>query len=150
MLRLLSLSLNMPFLCKRPSVVPRVLIASKCPPHNVVHDSSQYDNYYDPLYSPALQTIRRCLIVNRRYVHGFWTACEIIVFHVRRAHRRLRDFLPLNGKFLFLWKNFGLKLQIVSSTYLFFMSNLHIFLSVAYIVDCYSCLTIPLTFLIRP
>ena len=50
---LLSLSLNMPFLCKQPSVVPHILSASKCPPYNVMHDSSQYDNYYDPLYSPA-------------------------------------------------------------------------------------------------
>ena len=48
-----SLFFNMPFLCKQPSVVPRVLSTSKCPPHNVVHDLCQYDNYYDPLYSPA-------------------------------------------------------------------------------------------------
>ena len=34
-------------------MVPRVLNASKCPPHNVVHDLCQYGEYYDPLYSPA-------------------------------------------------------------------------------------------------
>ena len=43
----------MPFLCKQPSVVPRALSASKCPPHNIVHDLCQYEDYYNPLYSPA-------------------------------------------------------------------------------------------------
>lgn len=44
----------MPFLVKQPSVLSRVLCESQCPPHNVIHDISQYDIFYDPLYSPTL------------------------------------------------------------------------------------------------
>ena len=57
-------------------------------------------------------TILCCSIVNHLYVCDFWTGCEITVFPVRHAHCQLRNFLPLNGKCLFLWKNFGLKFEL--------------------------------------
>ena len=42
----------MPFLCKQPCLQPRVLSASQCPPHDVVHDVSQFPDFYDALYYP--------------------------------------------------------------------------------------------------
>jgi hypothetical protein len=38
------------FLSKQPSVLPRVLCASQCPPHNVLHETYEYPLYYDPFY----------------------------------------------------------------------------------------------------
>ena len=43
---------EMPFLCKHPSMLPRALCASQCPPHNVFHSITEYPEYYDPLYFP--------------------------------------------------------------------------------------------------
>jgi hypothetical protein len=46
------------FLFKQPSELPRVLCASQCPPHNVVHEMNDYPLYYDPAYFPeSFQTI---------------------------------------------------------------------------------------------
>jgi len=42
----------MPFICKKPCVVPRVLCASQCPPHNILHDILDYPFYYEPIYFP--------------------------------------------------------------------------------------------------
>lgn len=50
---LLSLfSYRMPFLCKKPSVVARVLCATQCPPHDVFHFIDDYPCYYDACYFP--------------------------------------------------------------------------------------------------
>jgi len=43
---------SMSFLSKQPSVLPRVLCASDCPPHDVLHECSEYPLYYDALYFP--------------------------------------------------------------------------------------------------
>jgi hypothetical protein len=42
----------MAFLSKQPCVLARVLNASDCPPHNVLHENFDYPLYYDPLYFP--------------------------------------------------------------------------------------------------
>ena len=41
------------FLSKKPSVVPRVLCASECPPHNVLHEIDDYPRFYEPTYFPC-------------------------------------------------------------------------------------------------
>ena len=47
----------MPFLFKQPSVLPHVLSTSQCPPHDVLHDVTEYPLYYDPLNFPADHTM---------------------------------------------------------------------------------------------
>ena len=49
---LMSSTTTVPFMVKQPSVLPRILCASHCPPHNVEHEIEQYLLYYDPLYFP--------------------------------------------------------------------------------------------------
>ncbi|KAG0705608.1 hypothetical protein DFH29DRAFT_906115 [Suillus ampliporus] len=38
------------FLLKHPSTCPRVLDATDCPPHNILHDIQKYSLFYDALY----------------------------------------------------------------------------------------------------
>ena len=40
------------FLSKHPSSCPRVLDATDCPPHNILHDIQTYPLFYDALYYP--------------------------------------------------------------------------------------------------
>lgn len=40
------------FLSKHPSTRPRVLDATDCPPHNILHDIQTYPLFYDALYYP--------------------------------------------------------------------------------------------------
>ena len=49
--------IKMLFLFKPPSVLPCILSASQCPPHNVLHGVTEYPLYYDPLYSPVDHTM---------------------------------------------------------------------------------------------
>ena len=48
--------IKMPFLFKQPSVLPCILCASQCLPHDVLHDQIEYPSFYDPLYSPVDHT----------------------------------------------------------------------------------------------
>ena len=52
-LRHCSFPFTMVFLVKRPPELPRALCASHCPPHNVLHNMSDFPLYYDPLYYPT-------------------------------------------------------------------------------------------------
>jgi hypothetical protein len=49
----ISASALMSFLHKQPSVLPRALCASLCPPENIYHDISDFPYYYDSLYFPT-------------------------------------------------------------------------------------------------
>ncbi|KAG1773640.1 hypothetical protein EV702DRAFT_1129554 [Suillus placidus] len=40
------------FISKHPSTCPRVLDATDCPPHNILHDTQKYPLFYDALYYP--------------------------------------------------------------------------------------------------
>ena len=43
----------MSFLSKQAFKQPRVLCASHCPPHNILHDITEFPLYYDPIYDPT-------------------------------------------------------------------------------------------------
>jgi hypothetical protein len=44
----------MDFFSKQPSVVARVMNATGCPPHDMLHNIEDYSVFYDPLYFPQL------------------------------------------------------------------------------------------------
>ena len=60
----------MVFLVKQPPELLRVLCASHCPPHNVLHYMSDFPLYYNPLY--YLTCFLSILIVQWKFVNGCW------------------------------------------------------------------------------
>ena len=69
-LRHCSFPFTMVFLVKRPPELLRVLCASHCPPHNVLHYMSDFPLYYNPLY--YLTCFLSILIVQWKFANGCW------------------------------------------------------------------------------